>query len=280
MATKKAAKSTKTTTKVTTVKKTPVATQEVNQINIPGIFIAEAIGVFVLTLVAILSLQQFGALYTGITYTVLVIALYSISGSHLNPAITLGLWGARKLRTALVPVYWVAQIIGALSAILALNAVSQGGYGLSFDIGQFAWSIFTVELIATAVLLFGVTAAVANTQLNTLGKGVGIGLSLTVALLVGTALHTQAQTTIDTSEVDVTSSESIPHEFKVKGPIVNPAVAIAATENTTEELVGGGFGAEEEDATSRISLEVIFGTLIGALVGSNLFLLVRVANRK
>lgn len=274
------ANATKTTkTKVTHTQ--PATVPEETQFNIPGIFIAEAIGVFILTLVAIAGIQQFGVLYTGLTFTVLVIALHSISGAHLNPAITLGLWAARKIRAAVIPVYWIAHIVGALAAVLILNGISQGGYGLSFNLGEFAWSIFTIEAIAAAVLLFGVTAVASQPGIGAAARGLGYGLSFTVALVIGTVLLQQAQSTIDTSEIDVTSRESIPREFLTKGPIANPAIAIAETEYSTEDLTGGGFGDPEEDSLpSRASLDTILGALVGALIGSNLYLLARIANRR
>lgn len=275
-----------TATKVTTVKaattpsKPSVFKKASGEPNYPAIIIAEVIGTFVLTLVALLTLQQFAALYVGLTVAVLVLAVGAVSGAHLNPAVTFGLWAARRLKTVLVPVYWVAQFVGAILAVLVLNSVSNNGYGLDF--GNFTslnWGVTAVEIIGTAVFLFGLIAAVSNDKLSQVGKAFGVGLALTVGILVSGSVFSTLQSSIDTSNVDVSKSETIPREYLVKGATLNPAVALASTENTPSQLSGYG-ATEEEDKFSRLGFEVIIGTLVGAALGTNLYLLLAYVNRQ
>ena len=275
-----------TATKVTTVKaatapsKPSVFKKASGEPNYPAIIIAEVIGTFVLTLVALLTLQQFAALYVGLTVVVLVLAVGAVSGAHLNPAVTFGLWAARRLKTVLVPVYWIAQFVGAILAVLVLNSVSNNGYALDF--GNFTslnWSVTAVEIIGTAVFLFGLIAAVSNDKLSQAGKAFGIGLALTVGILVSGSVFSTLQSSVDTSDVDISKSETIPREYLVKGATLNPAVALASTENTPSQLSGYG-ATEEEDKFSRLGLEVIIGTLVGAALGTNLYLLLAYVNRQ
>ena len=67
--------------------------------------VAEFLGTGILTLL-ILSVQRstigvpyFVAIAAGLTVTVLTFALGKVSGAHLNPAVTLGMWTARQAAT-------------------------------------------------------------------------------------------------------------------------------------------------------------------------------------
>lgn len=291
MATKKSAATTKkkstqkkpaTTSTVTTVKTVSAKDKKVTQTqhNFPGIIVAEIVGTFVLTLVALLALQTMAPLYVGLTLMVLVIAIGGISGAHVNPAVTFGLWAARKLDSILLPVYWIAQFVGAILAVLVLNAVSNGGYGLDFSgFGSFNLSIAVIEMVGAAVFLFGVVAVVSQKTLGVAAKSLGIGASLTIGVLVSTALFTSLQGSIDTTNVDVSDRATVPHEYLVKGATLNPAIAVAATENSLAELTGST-APTDEARVSRISLEVIVGTLVGAALGGNLYLLIAAGRRQ
>ncbi len=276
-----------TATKVTTVKaaEAPVAKPAVfkkasGEPNYPAIIVAEVIGTFVLTLVALLTLQQFAALYVGLTVAVLILAVGAVSGAHLNPAVTFGLWSARKLKSTLLPVYWVAQFVGAILAVLLLGLFAGKGYSLDF--GHFTtlnWSVLGIEVLGTAVFLFGLVATVTNDKLSQVGKAFGVGLSLTIGILVSGSAFSALQSGIDTSKVNISDATTIPREFSVKGATLNPAVALASSENTPSQL--SGYGAEKDEVKySRLGYEVILGTLIGAALGANLYLLVAYVNRQ
>ena len=106
--------------------------------NIINIVLAELFGTFILTMVALATFQDAGALYVGLAVAVIVVAVGAISGAHVNPAVTFGLWAARKLKTVLVPFYWGAQFLGAMLAVIVMNLLtggltSGGSYNLNFD---------------------------------------------------------------------------------------------------------------------------------------------------
>lgn len=281
---KKSTKSSATkVTTVTTVKESPKAPlfkKANDEPKYAAIILAEIIGTFILTLIAILTLQQVAPLYVGLTVTVLVLAIGAVSGSHVNPAVTFGLWSARKLQTKLLPVYWVAQFVGAILAVLILGAFGKG-YGLDFsNFGTINWGILGAEAVGAAVFLFGLVAVVSNAALSQLAKAFGIGLSLTLGLLASGSLYTALQGSVDTSKVNVSDIKTIPREYLVKGTVLNPAVALAVTENTPSQLSGYSASKSTDTKYSRLGLEVILGTLIGAALGANLYLLVAYANRK
>lgn len=297
MATKKTIKSASATNKKTAPKRSATTVTTVKSVsatprktagftsrlenNTINIVMAELIGTFVLTLVALLTLQNIMPLYVGLTFALLVFSLGTVSGAHFNPALTFGLWAARKLKSVLLPFYWGAQLLGAMGAVVVLSLVSGGNLALDFGhFGQFHQNIFAVELIGTAVFLFGFYHVTNRLDLSAGQRALGVGLSLMVGILVASSLFSLVQTNTDqtkiTNEVNKQGQQvlkNVPHELKVKAATLNPAIALASTEHTDSELQNQPAG-DSEKQYSRFGLEVIVGTLLGAALGANLARLV------
>lgn len=240
--------------------------------NIVNIVFAELIGTFVLTLVALLAFKETAALYVGLTLAVMFVAIGAVSGSHINPLVTFGLWSMRKLKTVLVPFYWGAQFLGAMLAVIVTNWMASGSVKLNFDhFTSLNWSLLGVELAGAAVFMFGLAAVLNRADLSAGSRAVGAGLSLMLGLLVGGSLLASVQGAVDTSKI--TSVADVPHVLRVKGAVVNPAVAVAATEATDSSFTGTRATSSEKQY-SRLGWETILGPLVGAAVGGNLYLLV------
>lgn len=256
--------------------------------NIINVILAELFGTFILTLVALTALQDTAALYVGLALTVLVLTIGIVSGAHVNPAVTFGLWAARKLRSVLLPFYWGAQFLGAIFAVIVVNFISNNDIHLDFGhFTQLNWSVFGIEMVGAAVFLFGVVAVINRTDLSNLGRALGIGSSLMIALVVsGTLLAATKATAIAGYQKEASQQSTsqnagtpeIPAVAYVKGATLNPAIALAATDSTKSELTTGSKG-ENEATYSRLTLEVVLGTLVGAAVGGNLYLLIAGRNK-
>ncbi|WP_025591410.1 aquaporin Z [Vibrio parahaemolyticus] len=70
------------------------------------------------------------ALAFGLTVLTMAFAIGHISGCHLNPAVTVGLWAGGRFDTKDVAPYIIAQVIGGLIAggILYVIATGQAGF--------------------------------------------------------------------------------------------------------------------------------------------------------
>ncbi|MFB2556335.1 aquaporin [Herbiconiux liangxiaofengii] len=140
------------------------------------------------------------ALALGLAVTAGGFAFGPISGGHFNPAVTVGTAIARRLPWALVPVYLLAQVAGAVAGaalVFGLTAGAQGGVQQKAVAAGFASNGFdtlspgqygllpvaVVELVATAVLVFVVLATTHPTKGTPLAPLV-VGLTLTSMLLV------------------------------------------------------------------------------------------------
>lgn len=257
--------------------------------NLINAVIAEVIGTFILTLAALFASDILSSMYVGFALMFIVAIIGNISGAHVNPAVTFGLWTMRKLKTVLVPFYWGAQFLGAMAAIVLVGSLTNGGFALSFDqFTAFSWSIFAMELVGTAVFVFGVAAVLQRKEIKAAGQAFGIGLALMIGLVVSGSLASYIKSTAlaknqkDTAQTEK-NGRTYPREVYISftGATLNPAVSLAVTEKTDSQLHGSNslLPAEGEKSYSRFSLEVIAATLIGAALGGNLFLLVNYRNK-
>ncbi len=259
--------------------------------NLINIVIAEIVGTFILTLAALFSASILAPFYVGLTLMLIVMAIGGISGAHINPAVTFGLWSMRKLKTVLVPFYWGAQFLGAMAAVVLIGGMTEGGFSVRFDqFTNFSWSIFAIEMIGTAIFMFGLAAVLSRTNLKLAGRSVGIGMALAIGLVVSSTLLSYAQSAVFVKHTKKTANsaqkteegayKNYPREVHIGGATLNPAVALAVTEKTDTQIQSSNpLTAENEKSYSRLSLEVISATLIGAALGGNLFLLVNYRNK-
>jgi MIP family channel proteins len=119
-----------------------------------------------------------------------------ISGTHINPAVTLGVWAAGKIDAARAGSYIVFQIVGGIVGALALRWVLGGtGTGLGLTQPQTLTANGTtiaitplVGMVLEAILTFFLVNAVMNAGISgkaTIPGGLAIGLTLTFCILMG-----------------------------------------------------------------------------------------------
>lgn len=170
-------------------------------------YLAELIGTFWLVLggcgsaVLAAAFPELGigfagvSLAFGLTVLTMAFAIGHISGCHLNPAVSFGLWaGGRFPAKDLVP-YVVAQVIGAAAAAAVLYVIASGqsgwqpggfasnGYG---DLSPGKYSMLAVlvcEVVMTAVFLFVIMGAT-DKRAPAGFAPIAIGLCLTLIHLV------------------------------------------------------------------------------------------------
>ena len=104
------------------------------------------------------------ALAFGLTVLTMVYALGPISGGHFNPAVTVGLWCAKRFAAKDVLPYIIVQVVGAIAAAAVLYVIASGKDGFSLS-GGFASNGYgehspgqysmVAALVAEFVLTFG-----------------------------------------------------------------------------------------------------------------------------
>ena len=149
--------------------------------------VAEFLGTAILaiavySMVARTTFPLFGGLAAGVVAGLATITFNTISWAHINPALTLGLWTARKIKTVPAIFAIAAQMLGGLLA-WALLKYFLGHSLTSMATGKFAWKVLIAEAVGTFVFVFGVTSAVYHKLEGSL-LAFAVGGSLTIGILV------------------------------------------------------------------------------------------------
>jgi aquaporin Z len=129
-------------------------------------FVAEAIGTFALVFAgtgAIVINDVSGGAVThvgvaitfGLVVMTMIYAVGDVSGAHLNPAVTIGFWLARRLPGRAVPTYFTGQLLGAFAASAVMRSMfgQRAALGTTFPAGT-AMQSLAREAVLTALLMF------------------------------------------------------------------------------------------------------------------------------
>ena len=121
----------------------------------------------------------------GLAVTIVIAAIGHISGAHINPAVTIGLWSVRRFRASDVLPYILAQGAGAVLASFLCGWVlgSVANYGAtipSLSIGR----AFVVELGYSALLGFVIVALSSDERAPTSLAALLIGATVFAGALV------------------------------------------------------------------------------------------------
>lgn len=183
-----------------------------SEVSRPKKYVAELIGTFVLVFMGagsvIIADSLMGpnrgigfvgiAFAFGLSLLAMVYAIGSISGCHINPAVSISMLAAGKMKPQDTLMYIIAQCIGAVLAASVLyvvaignpaynisaNGLGQNGYGAASPGGFSMASAFIAEVALTFIFLlviFGSTSEKAPAGF----AGISIGLSLVLIHLVG-----------------------------------------------------------------------------------------------
>lgn len=159
-------------------------------------YLAEFIGTFTLTLAVLCALSSDGSIPTaivaGITLGLFVHSIGKISGSHINPAVTIGAWSIKKIKGNEALGYIIAQMAGAALAVILtrytiLTSIPDASFSLEAFIGEIIGTIIFTFGIASVLFAKEVDADTQSTEINIKAPFV-IGGSLTLGAIIAGAL--------------------------------------------------------------------------------------------
>jgi aquaporin NIP len=121
------------------------------------------------------------ALTFGLIVLAMIYAVGDVSGAHLNPAVTLGFFAARRLRGKMVLPYIISQSLGAVAASALLHALfpQHPTLGTTSPAGAAAQSLI-LETVLTAFLMFVILNV--STGPKERGTTAGIAVGSVIAL--------------------------------------------------------------------------------------------------
>lgn len=132
----------------------------------------------------------------GLTVVTMAYAIGHVSGCHLNPAVTIGLWAAGRFPAKRILPYVVSQVVGAVAAAGILYVIASGapgfdvaggfasnGYGEHSPGGYGLLAAAMTEIVMTAVFLLVILGATSRKAPQGFAP-LAIGLCLTLIHLV------------------------------------------------------------------------------------------------
>ncbi len=126
------------------------------------------------------------SLVFGLVVAALVYALAHVSGAHFNPAVTIGFWTAGEFPGSRVPVYVIAQVLGAIaaSAVLRIMFGTTASLGATVPNGSVSTS-FGLELLMTSLLVFVILGSAVHGRAVKSFAGIAIGSTIALDALFG-----------------------------------------------------------------------------------------------
>lgn len=177
-------------------------------------YTAECLGTATLTFGVLGSIQQQTAT-PFVAALVLMLAVYllgPVSGAHINPAVTVGLWSIKKMKTPEALAYIASQLVGAVAAQFLFQYLVGGLPEVSVTGG---WGVVLAEALGAFFLLLGI-AAVVHGKVHSAASGLVIGCSLLLGILIASLMS---------------------------NGVLNPAVAVGIRSVSLAYLIGPFIGA-------------------------------------
>jgi aquaporin Z len=172
-------------------------------------YLAELVGTFILVFVGCGAVVISGAdrvgfvgigLAFGLALTGAAYGIGPVSGCHINPAVSLGVWVAGRMKFGEMIGYWVAQFLGAILAAwmllviavgaagysIAANGLGQNGWGPGYQGGYNTASAILFEFVATLIF---VIVILGSTQKSAPAGFAGLAIGITLMVLHYVGLH-------------------------------------------------------------------------------------------
>lgn len=174
-------------------------------------FVAEMIGTMVLVLMGCGSAVIAGADGTtgvgllgisfafGLSVIAMAYAIGHISGCHINPAISIAMVAAGRMKLDEAIIYIIAQIIGAIigagilyiiftnhpGAVIGEWALGSNGWGIGYLDAYNMTAAFVAEFVFTFIFLMVILGSTSTKNINGGFAGLAIGFSLVLIHIVG-----------------------------------------------------------------------------------------------
>ncbi|XP_052203569.1 nodulin-26-like [Diospyros lotus] len=129
------------------------------------------------------------AMVWGLALMAVIYAVGHISGAHLNPAVTIAFAASKRLPLTQVPMYVLAQLLGATLACLTLRVLFNDQGDINPTVTQYSASTTDLqaivwEFIISLILMFTICGSATDHRANKGLSGVAIGVTLLFNVLI------------------------------------------------------------------------------------------------
>jgi len=154
-----------------------------------AMLMAEFLGTGTLTAVVLavsrssIGIPYFVALAVGLTIAAVTLTFGAVSGAHLNPAMTIGMWTVRKVSSTKAVTYLAAQLLGAWLAYVLYTYLVNAHWA---NTGHFTGRVLAAETAGAFVFSLAWAAVVFQKFENSKAASV-LGGSLAIGVLVASS---------------------------------------------------------------------------------------------
>lgn len=169
------------------------------------------------------------SLVFGLVVMSMIYAIGDLSGAHLNPAVTLGFWLARRFPTRAVPLYIAAQLAGAFAAtgLLRLMFPSHPTLGATIPAGPVMQS-FALEGVLTGMLMYVILAVATGPKEKGVMAGIAIGGVIAFEALMGGPISGASMNPARSLAPAIVSGSIDSTWVYLSAPIAGAAAAVAS----------------------------------------------------
>lgn len=164
---------------------------------VTGAALAEFVGAFLLaTTILIVRNEPF---YLFISLIGIFMLIGGLSGAHVNPAVTVGAWVTRRIGWTRAVSYIIAQVLGAMLALVVMDAFVSQAPAVSEEAAAFGqtapqlfsamslpegkeWSVLFAEMIGVAVLGFAYASALGTRVKDKISGAFTVGGAAFIAM--------------------------------------------------------------------------------------------------
>jgi aquaporin NIP len=116
------------------------------------------------------------ALTFGLIVLAMIYTIGDISGAHINPAVTIGFFAARRFEARYILPYVISQCAGALAATVVLRLLfpKSSTLGETIPAGS-AMQSFLLEMMLTALLMFVILSVSTGAREKGITAGIAVG---------------------------------------------------------------------------------------------------------
>ena len=221
---------------------------QVGSSNLMGSAVAELIGTFILiytgcavAVAAILQRSTAGpafydslavALAFGIALVVIVAAIGHVSGAHVNPAVTLALAVTKKFSWQYVPIYLVAQLVGAiLGAIAVWITYGEAAREVALlaatippdDVGDIR--ALLAEILVTFILVFVIISVATDERAPAGVAPLAVGFALTCGVFIAGPITGGSLNPVRTLGPMIVAGQFTAVWVYIVGPIIGAVLA-------------------------------------------------------
>ena len=119
------------------------------------------------------------AMTWGLIVLVIIYTIGDVSGAHINPAVTIAFWLAKRFNGKEVIPYIIAQSIGAFLASIALKVMFPDNNTLGASLPSGSWQqSFVMEVILTFLLMYVILNVSSGAKEKGIMAGTAIGATV------------------------------------------------------------------------------------------------------